>query len=533
VYSRVVLIIGLLSLFLLLSYNLIYRTVNDLSLNTLINQNGNNIGSIVEGALYHSMLENNESQLQNILDQINTMPGIEDVNMYDREDNLAYSSFAGDSAGHINPNCKSCHDDLRQLFPFDRKTYRVINGDTECKMSTTAENSRYMIIRSPILNEPSCYQNTACHAHYADEKVLGSLFIKLPLEDLDKAVDRSSREFFFLAAGITIFLATFLIFFTRRRIKDPLNAIVQASEIVSTGNYNTRLEIDPNQLDDVLTLSKAFNQMLDHLQAANVELQNWSRQLEHKVRKKSEELEEVQNELINIEKIASLGKLSSSVAHEINNPLSGILVYTKLVQKKLSGQDMDPQAKESLIRNLKLIEDETKRCGDIVKGLLDFSRQEQDHFENRHIHDIIRETYNLMLHSITIANINFNLDLQAGSDEVFCSSNQIKQAFVALLVNASEAISSNGEITIATRNAENDNIRIDFTDNGSGISTHDLPHIFEPFFTTKHTGTGIGLGLSIVHGIIQSHGGRIDVKTESGKGTTMSILLPLNNKEGG
>jgi two-component system NtrC family sensor kinase len=479
------------------------------------------------------MLENNESQLQNILDQINTMPGIEDVNMYDKEDNLAYSSFAGDSAGHINPNCKSCHDDLRQLFPYDQKTYRIIDGDTECKMNTTAENSRYMIIRTPIMNEPSCYQNVACHAHKPEEKVLGSLFIKLPLEGLDKAVVRSSREFTFLAAGITIFLASFLILFTRKRIKDPLNAIVQASEIVATGNYNTRLDIDPNQLDDILSLSKAFNHMLDHLQAANLELQNWSRQLEHKVRKKSEELEEVQNELINIEKIASLGKLSSSVAHEINNPLSGILVYTKLVQKKLSAQEIDDTVKESVMRHLKLIEDETKRCGDIVKGLLDFSRTEQDHFENRHVHDIIRETYNLMLHSITIANINFNLDLQAGHDEVFCSSNQIKQAFVALLVNASEAISNNGEISISTKNNDSETVRIDITDNGSGISTHDLPHIFEPFFTTKHTGTGIGLGLSIVHGIIQSHGGRIEVRTEPGKGTTMSVLLPLNSKEGG
>lgn len=526
-YSRVVLVIGFLSVFLLLSYNLIYKRVNDLSLNTLIHQNGNNIGSIVEGALYHSMLENNKSQLQNTLDLINTMPGIEDVNMYDSKDNLAYSSFSDDTTGHINPNCKGCHSDLASLFPYKEKSYRIIDGDSECKMSETAENSRHLLIRSPILNEPSCYSSTACHAHRSGDEVLGSLLIKLPLGDLDTAVQRSSREFFFLAAFVTIVLASSLIFFTRRRIKDPLNAIIEASEVVATGNYSTRLDIGPNQLDDIRTLSKAFNHMLNNLESANLELQNWSRQLEYKVLKKSEELREVQNELINIEKIASLGKLSSSVAHEINNPLSGILVYAKLVQKKLRNPHLEPEDREMVLKYLKLIEDETKRCGDIVKGLLDFSRQNQDHFEPRHLHDIVNETYSLMLHSVTIANISFTTDLAAGKDCIYCNSNQVKQAFVAILVNSTEAISGNGEIQISTRNPDEETIRIDFTDNGSGISPENMPHIFEPFFTTKHTGTGIGLGLSIVHGIVLTHNGKIDVMSDPGKRTTLSITLPL------
>ncbi len=532
IYSRVVLIIGLLSVFLLLAYNLIYRTVNDISLDTLIYQNGNNVGSIVEGALYHSMLENNKSQLQNTLDLINTMPGIEDVNMYDSDDNLAYSSFSDDSAGHINPNCKSCHTDLKELFPTNEKSYRIITGDSECKMGQTARNTRHLLIRSPIVNEPSCYLNTACHAHNPEDQILGSLFIKLPLKGLDQAVDRSSREFFFLAGFITLVLASFLILFTRKRIKDPLNAVIQASEIVSKGNYAVRLDIGPNQLDDIRTLSSAFNQMLENLQAANLELENWSKQLEYKVRKKSEELDEVQNELINIEKIASLGKLSSSVAHEINNPLSGILVYAKLVQKNLGKQEMDPIARESMLHHLKLIEDETKRCGDIVKGLLDFSRKEQDNFEIHHLHDILQETHNLMHHQIAIANINFTTSFIAAQDLVFCSTNLIKQAFVALLVNASEAVMENGEIILSTSNPDADYIKVEITDNGSGISSQDLPHIFEPFFTTKHSGTGIGLGLSIVHGIIQSHNGKIDVKSEPGRGTTISISLPLNRNEG-
>ena len=287
---------------------------------------------------------------------------------------------------------------------------------------------------------------------------------------------------------------------------------------VANGDKSTRLEIKPNQLDDMRMVSQAFNDMLDNLQTATEELQNWSQQLEYKVQKKSEELGAAQNELIHIERIASLGKLSSSVAHEINNPLSGILIYTKLIYKQLSNPELYASKKDSMLKHLKLIENETKRCGDIVKGLLDFSRKDQDDFESKHLHEILQETYELMTHPIKIANISFLTDFSAKSDLIFCSPNQIKQACVAILVNASEAVLENGEIVISTKNPDEDTIRFEISDNGIGIPEDDIPHIFEPFFSTKHDASGIGLGLAIVHGIVKSHNGKIEVKSELGKG---------------
>jgi two-component system NtrC family sensor kinase len=340
-------------------------------------------------------------------------------------------------------------------------------------------------------------------------------------------VEKSSAEFYLLATFTTLLLVSILIFFTRKKIKNPLNDIIKASEAVASGNKNTRLEIKPNQLDDMRMVSQAFNDMLDNLQSATEELQNWSQQLEYKVQKKSEELGAAQNELIHIERIASLGKLSSSVAHEINNPLSGILIYTKLIYKQLSNPELYASKKDSILRHLKLIENETKRCGDIVKGLLDFSRKDQEDFETKHLHAILKETYELMTHPITIANIVFTTDFAAKSDLVFCGPNQIKQACVAILVNASEAVLENGEITLSTRNPDEDTIRIEISDNGIGIPADDISHIFEPFFSTKQDTSGIGLGLAIVHGIVKSHNGKIEVKSEMGKGTTISIILPL------
>jgi len=526
IYSRVVYIITLSSVILFVLFGFIFRSVYEQNLNTVIRQNGNNIGSIVEGSLYHSMLENDKSKLKSTLDIINTMSGIDDVNMYDVHDNLVYSSFTSDTAVHSNPNCLLCHKNLQSMFPRKEKSYRIIDVKSECSMNKNDNSHRHLIIRSPILNEKSCY-TSACHAHQESDEVLGSLIIKMPLYDLDNAVAKSSTKFYLLATLSTILLVTVLILFTRKKIKDPLNDIIKASLAVANGNKNTRLEIKPNQLDDMRMVSQAFNDMLDNLQTATEELRNWSQQLEYKVQKKSEELGAAQNELIHIERIASLGKLSSSVAHEINNPLSGILVYTKLIHKQLSNPVLDDAKKETMLKHLKLIENETKRCGEIVKGLLDFSRKDQEDFESKHLHKILQDTFELMTHPIKIANISFLTDFQAKSDLIFCSPNQIKQACVALIVNASEAVLENGEIIISTNNPDNESIIIDITDNGIGIPEDDLPHIFQPFFSTKHDTSGIGLGLAIVHGIIKSHNGKIEVKSELGKGTTISITLPI------
>jgi len=525
IFGQVIYVITILSIFLFVAYAIIFRSVNEQYLNTVIRQSGNNIGSIVKGSLYQSMLENDKGTLQSTLDIINTMPGIDEVNLYDGKDSLVYSSFTSDSVNHSNPNCVSCHTNIKSMFLSTEKGYKIVGSTSECSMNRNDSTHRHLLIKSPILNEKSCY-TSSCHAHKPTDQVLGSLVIKIPLKDLDDAIEKSSTEFFIVASITTLLIVAFLVLFTSKKIKNPLNAIISASQAVANGDTTTRLEVKHRQLDDMRMVSIAFNNMLDKLQAASEELQNWSHQLEYKVQKKSEELMEAQNELIHIERIASLGKLSSSVAHEINNPLSGVLTYTKLVHKQLSKIELDPASKESMLKNLKVIEMETKRCGDIVKGLLDFSRNDQHNFENTHLHQVLQETFELMSHQMKIANIIFLKDFMAVNDMIYCSPNQIKQACVAILVNASEAITENGEIVLRTYNTNDETIKLEITDNGSGIAPADITHIFEPFFSAKHKASGIGLGLAIVHGIVQSHKGKIEVESELGKRTTMSISLP-------
>jgi two-component system NtrC family sensor kinase len=475
------------------------------------------------------MLENDKAMLQQTLDVISTMSGINEVNMYTDTDSLAYTSISRGLTSLGNPNCRDCHADLSSMFHPTEKAYRIIEHNPGCGVFEDDCDCRHLLIRKPILNERSCY-TANCHFHSATDEVLGSLLINLPLEDLDSFMQTSSRDFLLMATLITILLVTFLVIFTRKRIKDPLNAIISASEMVSKGDHSIRLDVQTNLLDDIKSLSMAFNKMLDNIESASKELQNWSQQLEYKVQRKTEELSQAQNELIHVERIASLGKLSSSVAHEINNPLSGILIYTKLISKQLNNQEFHHPKKDTILRNLKLIETETKRCGDIVKGLLDFSRKDMENFEPAHLHDLLKATRELLRHAIKIADINFITELKAGEDQIYCSPNQIKQACVALLVNASEAIGKDGEIIMKTSNPDEKSIKLNISDNGHGIAEENISHIFEPFFSTKRESSGIGLGLAIVHGIIENHKGWIEVDSEVGKGTTISITFPLHAK---
>lgn len=522
IYGQVVIVIGILAVFLFIAFGTIFGTINKEFMESTIQQSGNNVCLFVEGALYQHMLENDRTALRNTLDIINKMPGIEDVNMYDDDDNLVHSSVTDHLSDHSNPNCKDCHSDIKTMFPTEEKAFKIINMDSECEMSQKSYNHRLLLVRTPIMNEPSCY-TSSCHAHSESDEVLGSLVIRIPLEELDANLNKS----LILALLTTILLVTFLLLFTRKKIRNPLVAIIKASEAVSKGDKTNRLEIKSNQLNDVRMVSSAFNEMLDNLHSATLELQNWSEQLEYKVEEKTKELSEIQNGLIHIERMTSLGKLSSSVAHEINNPLAGVLTYTKLVNKQLRKLEVSEDDKAGMLKYLNVIETETKRCGEIVRGLLDFSRKDQQDYKAKHLHRILKEAFTLMEHQMKIENIDFITDFSATGDLIYCNENQIKQACIAILMNAYEAVFENGVIQIKTCNHKKDKIKLMLTDNGVGIAKEDIPHIFEPFFSSKQKESGIGLGLAIVYGIVQSHEGSVEVESELGKGTTISIILPL------
>jgi len=229
-----------------------------------------------------------------------------------------------------------------------------------------------------------------------------------------------------------------------------------------------------------------------------------------------QELKEVQEQIVWTEKLASLGKLAATIAHEINNPLAGVLNYTRLIIKQLSRNRFSHEKLEEISRYLKIMESETARCGEIVKDLLAFARRTKITMESNCIEDIINKTLNLISHELEIKEIQLIKNIASNLPKVKCDFKQIQQVLLNLIYNAIEAMSIKGTLTI-TANRTNGTkalLEVAISDTGCGISEKDMENIFEPFFTTKEEGKGVGLGLSVVYGIIAKHNGTISVESE-------------------
>jgi PAS domain S-box-containing protein len=232
------------------------------------------------------------------------------------------------------------------------------------------------------------------------------------------------------------------------------------------------------------------------------------------------ELKALQARLIQSEKMSSLGRMAASVAHEINNPLGAILVYSHLLLET-SPEDFPGRP------NLQKIVREGTRCRDIVRGLLDFARPDAGQRQKADLNAAIHAACDLLKGQAIFKDVRVGLDLAAAPLEALSDPSQIQQAFINILVNAAEAISGAGAITVRSwHDAERQSAAVSFTDTGCGISAGNLEHIFEPFFTTKREKRGTGLGLAIVYGIIERHGGTIEVQSQPGQGTTFTVRLP-------
>jgi len=242
-------------------------------------------------------------------------------------------------------------------------------------------------------------------------------------------------------------------------------------------------------------------------------------------RRMQKKLEETQNQLLQAEKIASLGQLAAGVAHEINNPLAGILIYAELLQR-------DMEAKAAGRQHIEEIINQTIRCKQIVTRLLEFSRQSLGQKTLLSINEIISRCVKLMDQQLLFQNIQIKLSLDPQLPQIFGDPGELQQVFTNLLLNAADAMNRLGRITITSCAApKRDGVIITFADTGSGIPAELRDKIFEPFFTTKPLGKGTGLGLSIVYGVIQRHGGTIEVESPHGGGTEFIIRLPLDGQE--
>jgi two-component system, NtrC family, sensor kinase len=347
--------------------------------------------------------------------------------------------------------------------------------------------------------------------------IVGILGVGIP-ENPFLDVRTSMMMTFLLVAGIGILVVLIITYFITRSMIFPLEEMVKASNRIAAGDLDYKVTITSH--DEIGILSNSFNKMVASVKAMKLELEEWGRTLEEKVNKRTEELVAVQTQMAQSEKLASIGRLAAGVAHEINNPLAGILTFSMLA---LEDCDDDHPLKQSL----EVIVKQTLRCRETVKGLLDFARQSSSTPSLTEVNSVVDKTLLLLENQTLFQNIRTVRDFAPDLPSVLIDAGQLQQVVINIVINAVDAMDENGVLTIETAKASNaPEILIRISDTGKGIPEDILPLIFEPFFTTKKVGKGTGLGLAIVHGIITRAGGKIEVASSS-KGAAFTVRLPI------
>ena len=347
-------------------------------------------------------------------------------------------------------------------------------------------------------------------------RIVGMLYVGMLERPYIDLRNRVMATFAGLAALCTLVLLGLLTIIARQ-ITRPLAVMVEATDKIAGGDLSHRVEIDLK--DEIGQLAGSFNRMIDDLHAAQEDLTQWGRTLERRVDERTRELRDTQDQLIQSEKLASLGKMAAGVAHEINNPLTSILINAHLLLERCGDE-------EDVRENLTLIADETTRCAQIVKGLLDFARLTPSRAAPTDINDVVERTIQLLEKQASVRNVRIEKNLDRALPAIDLDKSKIQQVFSNLAINAIEAMPEGGALVAATRlSRDGTHIEIVFTDTGVGIPKENIPKLFDPFFTTKSFGTGLGLAVS--YGIIRQRGGTILVRSEVGKGSVFTVRIPL------
>ncbi len=450
------------------------------------------LSETIKSSTHFDMLENRRENLHRDIRAVGGLhdQGIRKVRVFNKEGRIMFSSAneeIGTSLDTRGEACYACHAEGRPLerlgIQARARTFRALDG------------TRVLGVIKPIPNEPSC-STAACHAHSAKQSLLGVLDVNVSLKEVDEEIARSRMVI--TASAILAVLAgsSMLWWLNRRLVVRPVAALLEGTRRVSEGDLSTVIPVSGRH--ELSALAKAFNEM-------------------------TRNLADTQRQLAQADKLASVGRLAAGVAHEINNPLTGVLSYASLLRKRM---DHDVPACE----DLDVIVRETVRCRGIIRGLLDFARPTAPARKIMDLNEVVRRAVSVVMTQLTLNQVNLSLDLATELPEVQADANQIQQVVVNLLLNAADAIgAAGGNIRATTRSGPSSTIEFLLEDSGRGIAAEDLPRIFEPFFTTKGN-HGTGLGLAVSWGIVEAHGGALEVQSVLGEGTRFTLRLPTSGE---
>jgi len=449
------------------------------------------LSDTVKKGLRFDMLHNYREALYNSIETIGAQEGIEKIRIFNKEGAIMFSSDKEEMGQMVDKKaeaCYACHSEKKPLERLDiPERSRIFRAD----------GHRILGIINPIYNEPDCY-NATCHVHPRDQKILGVFDISLSLAATDKKIQEIRGTTILLMAITVLTVSAIIVLFIRRAVDRPVKELVEGTSRVAAGDFDHT--IPSRSEDEIGQLAESFNTMTQRLKV-------------------------VQYQLLQSEKLASIGKLAATIAHEINNPLNGILTYTKLIERKMSGGALKKDEIPKFRSYLAIMERETERCSTIVRNLLDFARQREPSLKpDVDINEVLEEALSLLANQVALQEVT----LEKRFDQlppIMADPMQLRQVFLNCILNSCEAMEDNAALTITTKFLKKEQmVKVEIADNGVGIVEEELPKIFDPFFTSKEK--GVGLGLSVVYGIINSYHGTIQVKSKVGEGTTVTITLP-------
>ncbi len=480
----------------------------------------------ITSATWHAMLDDDRKAAYEIMRVIADKQGVDRIRMFNREGRLAFSTDVREQPSRTSLSdevCISCHG----KGPIKTKPAE----DLRVRYVTSPDGIKTIDMVTPIYNEPSC-SNASCHAHQESTKVLGVVDVALQLDPVQKQTRAMTLQAVLSTAVIVTIGAAFVILFTRRFVASPIQELIQGTKTVSAMELDRPIEITrrSQELDELVT---SFNLMRERLKLAVTELNEMQQTLENKVAERTQQLQAAQSKLIQSDRLASLGQLAASVAHEINNPVSGVLNLSTLLERLMANGEYPPGREAEFLKYLGLISTETARVGRIVSNLLAFARRFKPQRAPADLNKLVRTTLGLAEHKLKLINAEIVLELQDSLPPVECDSSQIQQVILNLVLNGAEAMQSRGggKLTIRTRLlADGNNVELCVQDTGEGIAPENLPKVFDPFFTTKANGKGVGLGLAVLYGIVKAHEGEIEVTSQRNEGTTFAVTLPLKTR---
>ena len=336
-------------------------------------------------------------------------------------------------------------------------------------------------------------------------EIIGILYVGI-LEQ--KYVDIKNRAVlaFLVITLVGVLISMLLSYLVSRRISVRIRKLVSASREIAQGNLDARVEITSS--DELGEMSESFNAMASSLKQRDEQLKEFAR-----------------NKIMESERLALIGQLAANVAHELNNPLQGIVTYSHLILEKIANENSAASSAQKIVT-------QANRCKDIIRGLLDFSRQRKPDATVCNINSVLNECVALLENQASFQNIHIIKDLERNLPMIVVDPSQMQQVFINMIINAAEAMEDGGQLTLKTRMDPADEfVEIEITDTGHGIPEEHMEKLFDPFFTTKEVGHGTGLGLAISYGIIKEHKGTISVESEVDQGTSFLIRLPTKVME--